>query len=293
MGSAAAAIPIGKGGGIGLVIVLIVLAVCVAPRLGGDGGGDLGDILGGDPFSGFGQAQPGDTTTPLDPDDKLFGFVNAVVEDVNITWTDIFAESDQRYEEATTVVFEDSTSTGCGRGSAATGPFYCPADSQIYIDLSFFRELRDRFGAPGDFAQAYVIAHEYGHHVQNLLGINAEVQRMSQQDPGEPTTCRCGWSCRPTASPACGATPRWPGRAERGRPRGSARGRRVDRRRPHPGDDDGTHRPRELDPRLLGPAREVVPRRDSNGRSSELRHVRYRRAMTAPVRHDGGGGRSA
>ena len=90
-------LPIGRGGGIGLVIVLIVLAVCVAPRLGGDGGGDLGDILGGDPFSGFGQAQPGDTTTPLDPDDKLFGFVNAVVDDVNPTWIDIFAESGQRY----------------------------------------------------------------------------------------------------------------------------------------------------------------------------------------------------
>ncbi|MEZ0234410.1 MAG: neutral zinc metallopeptidase [Actinomycetota bacterium] len=176
-------LPIGKGGGIGLVILVIVLAVCVGPQLGGDGGGDLGDILGGDPFSGFGQAQPGDTTTPLDPDDKLFGFVNAVVDDVNLTWTDIFAESGQRYEEATLVVFEGQTQTACGRGSAATGPFYCPADSQIYLDLGFFRELRDRFGAPGDFAQAYVIAHEYGHHVQNLLGINAEVQRISQQDP--------------------------------------------------------------------------------------------------------------
>ena len=80
-GSGGGGLPIGKGGGIGLVILVIVLAVCVAPRLG-DGGGDLGDILGGDPFSGFGEAQPGDTTTPLDPDDKLFGFVNAVVDDV-------------------------------------------------------------------------------------------------------------------------------------------------------------------------------------------------------------------
>ena len=182
-GSGGGGLPIGKGGGIGLVILVIVLAVCVAPRLG-DGGGDLGDILGGDPFSGFGEAQPGDTTTPLDPDDKLFGFVNAVVDDVNLTWTDIFAESGERYEEATLVVFEGQTQTACGRGSAATGPFYCPADSQIYLDLGFFKELRDRFGAPGDFAQAYVIAHEYGHHVQNLLGINAEVQRIAQDDPG-------------------------------------------------------------------------------------------------------------
>jgi predicted metalloprotease len=175
-------IPIGAGGGIGLVVVLVVLAVCIAPQLTG-GGDDLGGVLGGDPFSGFGQAQPGDTTTPLDPDDKLFGFVDAVVEDVNTTWTDIFAGSGQRYRDGVLVVFERSTSTECGRGSSATGPFYCPRDGQIYLDLSFFRELRDRFGAPGDFAQAYVIAHEYGHHVQNLLGIDAEVQRLSQQEP--------------------------------------------------------------------------------------------------------------
>jgi uncharacterized protein len=176
-------IPIGRGGGIGLVVVLLVLAVCVGPQLLSGGGGELGDILGGDPFSGFGQAQQGDTTTPLDPDDRLFGFVNAVVDDVNTTWTDIFAGTGERYQPATLVVFEGSTNTGCGIGSAATGPFYCPADRQAYLDLSFFRELRDRFGAPGDFAQAYVIAHEYGHHVQNLLGINAEVQRISQQEP--------------------------------------------------------------------------------------------------------------
>ncbi len=176
-------LPIGKGGGIGLIVVLIVLAVCVAPQLTGGGGGDLGGVLGGDPFSGFGQAQPGDTTTPLDPDDRLFGFVNAVVDDVNVTWKDIFAGTGQRYEAATLVVFEGRTQTGCGPGSAATGPFYCPADSNVYLDLGFFRELRERFGAPGDFAQAYVIAHEYGHHVQNLLGINAEVQRISQQEP--------------------------------------------------------------------------------------------------------------
>jgi predicted metalloprotease len=176
-------LPIGKGGGIGLIVVLIVLAVCVAPQLTGGGGGDLGGVLAGDPFSGFGQAQQGDTTTPLDPDDKLFGFVNAVVDDVNATWSDIFAGTGRRYEEATLVVFEGRTQTACGPGAAATGPFYCPADNNVYLDLGFFRELRQRFGAPGDFAQAYVIAHEYGHHVQNLLGINAEVQRISQQEP--------------------------------------------------------------------------------------------------------------
>ncbi len=180
-------IPMGTGGGIGVIVLIIVLAVCVGPQIfgGGSEGGDLGDILGGDVFSGLDQAPAeGDTTTPLDPDDKVFGFVNAVVDDVNATWTDIFAESNKRYVEAVTVIFDGQEQTACGPGTTATGPFYCPADSQIYIDLAFFQELRTRFGAPGDFAQAYVIAHEYGHHVQNLLGINAEVQRMSQQDPG-------------------------------------------------------------------------------------------------------------
>ena len=93
-------LPIGKGGGIGLVILVIVLAVCVGPQLGGDGGGDLGDILGGDPFSGFGQAQPGDTTTPLDPDDKLFGFVNAVVHGKSIQPTFEDGMRNQRVLEA-------------------------------------------------------------------------------------------------------------------------------------------------------------------------------------------------
>ena len=258
-----------------------MLAVCIGPQLTG-GGGDLGDVLGGDPFSGFGQAQPGDTTTPLDPDDKLFGFVNAVVDDVNATWTDIFAGSGQRYQEGTLVVFEQATGTACGRGSAATGPFYCPRDGQIYLDLSFFRELRDRFGAPGDFAQAYVIAHEYGHHVQNLLGINDEVQRLSQQEPERANDL----SVRLELQADClagvwGHTALAGGRAERGRPRGGPRRRRVDRRRPHPGDDDRTHRPRALDPRLVGTAREVVPRR------VRLRRPASVATRSRPTRSDG------
>ena len=164
--------------------------------------------------------------------------MNAVVDELPRTWTDIFAESGQRYEEATLAVFEGQTQTACGRGSAATGPFYCPADSQIYLDLGFFRELRDRFGAPGDFAQAYVIAHEYGHHVQNLLGINGEVQRIPEQTPTARTRCPSGWSCRPIAPPASGATPRSTCRllrATQGRPR--CRGSR--RRRSDSGEATG------------------------------------------------------
>jgi uncharacterized protein len=172
-------IPVGKGGGIGLLLVIVVLAVLVLPKLlGGDG------ALGGDVFSGLGQAQDSGGLDPsTDPDAKLFARVNDITADLEETWSDLFAGSGTRFSPAQLVVFTGRTSTGCGAGSSATGPFYCPADSRIYLDLGFFKELEQRFGAPGDFAQAYVIAHEYGHHIQNLLGINAEVQRQSQQDP--------------------------------------------------------------------------------------------------------------
>ena len=103
---------------------------------------------------------------------RLVGFVDAVSGDVQETWRQLLGN---RYESVKTVLFRDATQTGCGQGAAATGPFYCPADRLVYLDLSFFDELSQRFGAPGDFAQAYVIAHEYGHHVQNLLGFNERV----------------------------------------------------------------------------------------------------------------------
>jgi predicted metalloprotease len=172
-------IPGGKGGGIGLLLVIVLLAVLVLPKLLGDDG-----VLGGDVFSGIGQAPDSGGLDPAtDPDAKLFALVNDITADLEETWGDLFAGSESRFTPAELVVFTGRTQTACGVGSAATGPFYCPADSRIYLDLGFFRELQDRFGAPGDFAQAYVIAHEYGHHIQNLLGINAEVQQQSQEDP--------------------------------------------------------------------------------------------------------------
>jgi predicted metalloprotease len=98
------------------------------------------------------------------------------------TWTKKFAERKEPYRHAKLVLFTDSTQSGCGYGSASTGPFYCPVDERVYIDLGFYRELAHRFGAPGDFAQAYVIAHEIGHHVQNLLGISERVHRAPRSE---------------------------------------------------------------------------------------------------------------
>ena len=104
-----------------------------------------------------------------------------VLADTEETFGRVFQASGRRYDPPVLVLFEDSVQSGCGSASAATGPFYCPADQKVYLDLSFFRELDRRFGAPGDFAQAYVVAHEVGHHVQNLLGTNREVSQAQRQ----------------------------------------------------------------------------------------------------------------
>jgi predicted metalloprotease len=114
------------------------------------------------------------------PDDQLADFVSVVLADTEDTWTPIFKSMGRTYTPPTLVLFTDSVESACGYSTAATGPFYCPGDSKVYIDLGFYGELRDRFGAPGDFAQAYVIAHEIGHHVQNELGVSSEVHRLEQ-----------------------------------------------------------------------------------------------------------------
>ncbi|WIJ26328.1 neutral zinc metallopeptidase [Devosia sp. RR2S18] len=117
---------------------------------------------------------------------ELRDFVGVVVQETEDLWTDVFAASGEDYPEPTVVLFTGATNTGCGMADARTGPFYCPADEQVYIDLSFYDQLRDRFGAPGDFAQAYVLAHEVGHHIQQITGVlpefNARRQSLSQED---------------------------------------------------------------------------------------------------------------
>jgi predicted metalloprotease len=110
-------------------------------------------------------------------------FTNFVLNHVQQTWADIFAKNGQTYRHAKLVLFRDGVRSGCGYAQTEMGPFYCPADEKVYIDLGFYQELRDRFGAKGDFAQAYVIAHEFGHHIQKLLGISDKVEAAQQQNP--------------------------------------------------------------------------------------------------------------
>ena len=122
--------------------------------------------------------------TPLQPGahDEQADFVGFVLDDVQDTWARILPTLGGRYERAKLVLFTGSTSTACGLGERATGPFYCPRDARVYIDLGFYSALRERLGAPGDFAQAYVIAHEIGHHVQHLLGTDAQIQRAGRAE---------------------------------------------------------------------------------------------------------------
>lgn len=121
------------------------------------------------------------TASPAEEAQKRF--VSQVLRDTELTWQAIFSANGQQYREPRLVLFRDATPTACGNGQAAMGPFYCPADSKVYLDLSFFDELERRFKAPGNAAQAYVIAHEVGHHVQHLLGISEKVQRARQSVP--------------------------------------------------------------------------------------------------------------
>jgi predicted metalloprotease len=112
-------------------------------------------------------------------------FVSFVLDDAQKTWADILQDQGIQYRHAKLVLFRDSTFSGCGSARAATGPFYCPADEKVYIDLGFYDELRRRFGAPGQFAQAYVLAHEIGHHVQKLMGVEQKVTALMRSDPEE------------------------------------------------------------------------------------------------------------
>lgn len=172
-------IPMGRGMGGGIIgIIGLLIALFLSGGLGGGGGG-AGDIFGQVQESG----SPGGTVDPAD--DELVEFMSDALDDIQAFWsTD--AGLGSQYQDAELVLYTGGVSTGgCGNAPSSVGPFYCPADGKVYLDLSFFKELRSRFGAPGDMAQVYVLAHELGHHVQNVLGTSDQVRQAQQQDPGE------------------------------------------------------------------------------------------------------------
>jgi uncharacterized protein len=173
-------IPVGgmRGGGIGSIVLIIIVVVVLQFM-----GVDVGQLLGGGQTTtqspGVDQTQRTTSQTTAGKDD-MKAFVSTVLAETEDTWNGIFAAAGQQYQEPKLVLFSNSYPSACGQASSATGPFYCPSDRKVYLDMAFFDEMSQRFGASGDFADAYVIAHEVGHHVQNLLGILPRFNRARQ-----------------------------------------------------------------------------------------------------------------
>lgn len=173
----------GLGGGAGLIALLVIIAVNVI-----GGGSPAGFDV---PGLGAGATAPGASNPqPLppgeDPQADLKDFSAYVFSDAQDVWAGTFARDDQAYDRAQLVLYSGAVRTdGCGGATSAVGPFYCPADERVYLDLDFYADMQRQLGAPGDFAWAYVIAHEMGHHVQRLTGTSSEVDRLSGDDPGE------------------------------------------------------------------------------------------------------------
>lgn len=163
-----------KAGGLGIGGLLVLLLLSWATgvdflSLVGSGGGPPSDSVG----------TSGNVTTSPE-EEKVVDFVGAVMDDTQVTWQQLLGN---RYQPTKVRLFRDAIQSACGFAESASGPFYCPGDHYVYLDLGFFNELRTKFGASGDFAEAYVLAHEVGHHVQNLLGIDAQMRRLQSQNP--------------------------------------------------------------------------------------------------------------
>lgn len=156
------------GGGLGTIILVILVLLF---------GGDPSQLLnmGGD------SSAPTEQVTTTHEEDEMAQFVSVVLKDTETVWGKIFEESGSTYQQPKLVLFRDQVESACGLASSASGPFYCPSDQKLYIDLSFMDQLKTKFGAQGDFAVAYVIAHEVGHHVQNMLGILAKADNQKSQ----------------------------------------------------------------------------------------------------------------
>ncbi|OPL17546.1 MAG: metalloprotease [delta proteobacterium ML8_D] len=159
----------GISGGILVIIIVLVLTLC--------SGGDLSQILN----SGLALQESGSSYQVTQEEEELAQFVSVVLAETEDVWTELFAREGIEYIEPTLVLYNEYVESACGIAGAATGPFYCPADQKVYMDLSFFEELQQEYGAPGDFAIAYVVSHEVGHHIQTLLGIMEDVQNLQSR----------------------------------------------------------------------------------------------------------------
>jgi uncharacterized protein len=166
----------GIGGFVLLLILSVVFKTDLTGALGGGGGLPL-------PSAASPAGPPRAPTQTTAEEENLKKFLSFVLDDAQNNWARVFQEGGAQYPRAKLVLFREGVNTACGSATSATGPFYCPADQKVYIDLGFYDELRRRFGAPGDFAQAYVLAHEIGHHVQNVLGTERKLRRAQQQNP--------------------------------------------------------------------------------------------------------------
>ncbi len=247
-------IGLGRGGALigggGLVLILLFSALTgTDPR-------QVLEIAQGVSQVGDEPAQSGPMGAPADETGKFAAVVLASTEDV---WSEIFAERHQSYERPRLVLFSEAVRSACGAAQSAVGPFYCPEDSQVYLDLTFFQDLERRFGAPGDFARAYVIAHEVGHHVQNLLGLMERVaaaqRRFSREQANE-------LSVRLELQADCFAGV-WGGRANR------------ERAWLEPGDvEAGLAAAAAIGDDTVRDAREVAEDRAEVGKDGRLRHLR-------------------
>ena len=168
-------------GGLGIAGVIVFLLIQVLSGSGGSGPAFGVD----DPFAQPAEAPAGGTGIPAaqDPERDLKNFSTYVFSRTLNTWERIFAQANEPFSRAKVVLYRDAVSTGCGNASSAVGPFYCPADQRVYLDLSFYGDMERQLGAPGDFAWAYVIAHEVGHHVQQQLGTSDQVERLRREQP--------------------------------------------------------------------------------------------------------------
>lgn len=162
-----APVAIGGIGGIGIIIAIIVVLM----------GGDPSSILGG--TTSQVKTETAGNYTPTKEEEEIADFVKVVLADTETVWADVFEKEGKTYKDPTLVLYTDSVASACGTATSAVGPFYCPGDQKLYIDLSFYDELRTQYKAPGDFAMAYVVAHEVGHHVQTLLGDSQKVHNQN------------------------------------------------------------------------------------------------------------------